>query len=107
MKLFKEGKGCWAARKHLDDNTDVDVVVQECGNCGRTITTVTFCRSYCQEGIIVDWGFDTSEVIQYRNNAFTGCDRISKGTAKLFCWSGKPDQLQLPGNNNVKLEYEQ
>lgn len=108
MKLYKEGKGCWAARKHLDSETDVDVVVQECGSCGRAMTTVTFCRSYCQEGIIVDWAFDNCEVTQWRHQAFSGSDRIDKGIAKLYCWSGKPTELQISNTNHkIELEYEQ
>ena len=72
------------------------------------MTTVTFCRSYCQEGIIVDWGFDNSQIIQRRNQVFCGSDKVDKGIAKLFCWSGKPTQLEISGTEHkINLEYEQ
>ena len=108
MKLFKESRGFWAARKRLDNETDVDITVQECGSCGRSITTVTFCRAYCQEGIIPDWSHDHQEVLQWRQDTYMGSDRIDKGEAKLFGWSGKPTELQISGiKDKIKLEYEQ
>ena len=107
MKLYKESKGFWAARLRLDQHTDVDITVQECGVCGKTITTVNFCKSYCPEGMIMDWGYDTAEVIQWKNNTFMGLDQVSHGTAKLFGWSGRPTKLQIAGNRDISLEYEQ
>ena len=107
MKLYKEGQHMWAARKRLDPEVDIDVVVQEMG-CGRTITTVNFCKSYCPEGMIMDWTYDHAEVIQWQLEKFTGSARVDHGKAKLFCWSGKPTKLQIAGpDHSINLEYEQ
>ena len=106
MKLFAEGPGDWAARMHLDAIDDIDIEVQQY-TCGKSIITVRIAFAECQEGIISSFDYDGTRVYVYdEHNTFMGSDRLDRGCAKIFGWSGKPAKVLLGDFKQIPLEYE-
>ena len=108
MKLIKEGPATWAGRASLDNLTDLDVEHRRYP-CGKSHTIINICRSYCKEGLIMDWSKDNTNVSLWAGDQYMGCDRINQGHADLFSFTGQPDRLHLllgPYSSDIKLEFE-
>lgn len=108
MKLFKEAPNKWAGRAALDPQTDIDIEHRRY-KCGKAHTIINICRSYCREGILMDWSYDNFSVSQWEDKRFMGSDRIQQGHADLFSFTGQPNRLHLEGGpweKDINLEFE-
>lgn len=108
MKLFKEGPDKWAGRAALDNETDIDIEYRQFP-CGKSHTIINLCKSYCREGLIMDWTKDHTSVSQWFNGRFMGNDRINQGHADMFSFTGQPDRITLQlgmYSRDINLEYE-
>ena len=108
MKLYKEGPAVWAGRTRLDTESDIDIEFRKFP-CGKSHTIINICKTYCRDGLIMDWTKDYTNVSQWSGERFMGNDRINQGHADLFSFTGQPDRLHLQlglHSCDIKLEFE-